>query len=117
MKSIRECIYRAPLDMQTLVWTRGVKPSFGFEGLSEIRPEAAARPQAVAPEVDRVGERLGFGSRETLVRRRRRVPIEEPTDQLNLRAAIADINRFVEWCERHRCSYREGFSLLVAKID
>jgi hypothetical protein len=68
------------------------KPSFGFE------------------------HRLGFGSRETLVRRRRRPPSEEPTDQLNVRAAIADINRFVEWCERNRYSYREGFSLLVAKI-
>src|SRR3954464_11979146 len=26
MKSIRQCIYRAELDMQTLVWTRG--PNF-----------------------------------------------------------------------------------------
>jgi len=26
------------------------------------------------------------------------------TDQLNLRAAIPDITRFVEWCERRRYS-------------
>jgi glycosyltransferase involved in cell wall biosynthesis len=39
------------------------KPSFGFEGLSEIRPGIAARDPTGA-EVDRPGERLGFGSRE-----------------------------------------------------
>src|SRR5215218_8435886 len=31
MKSIRACIYRAPLDMQTLVWTRG--PNFPLSRL------------------------------------------------------------------------------------
>ena len=92
------------------------KPSFGFEGLSDIRPDAVDHPEPIAPAVDRVAERLGFGSREAVIRRRRRPPSEEPTDQLNVRAAIADINRFVEWCERNRYSYREGFSLLVAKI-
>jgi hypothetical protein len=89
------------------------KPSFGFEGLAEIKPST----NAVGREIDRVGERLGFASREALIKRRRRPPVEEPTDQLNVRAAIADINRFVEWCERKRYSYREGFGLLVAKIE
>jgi hypothetical protein len=31
MKSIRECKYRAPLDMQTLVWTR--RPNFPLSRL------------------------------------------------------------------------------------
>ena len=60
---------------------------------------------------------LGFKSREGAMRRRRRQVSEEPTDQLNLRAAIPDINRFVEWCERNRYSYREGFAELVKRID
>ena len=33
------------------------------------------------------------------------------------KAIFADINKFVEWCERKRYSYREGFGLLVAKIE
>jgi hypothetical protein len=93
------------------------KPSFGFGKLSEIQPGAPVAPSPVAREVDRVAEKLGFQSREVPTRRKRRVAVDEPTDQLNLRAAIADINRFVEWCEAERMSYREGFGRLVAKID
>lgn len=92
------------------------KPSFGFGKLSEIQPDAAPAPSSVAREIDRVAEKLGFQSREVPVRRKRRVAVDEPTDQLNLRAAIADINSFVEWCERERMSYREGFGRLIAKI-
>ena len=44
-------------------------------------------------------------------------PTEEPTDQLNLRAAIPDIKRFVEWCERNGYSHREGFAELVKRVD
>jgi hypothetical protein len=93
------------------------KPSFGFD-LSDIQPGPVAPARELPPqqEVDRVGERLGFTSREAPVRRRRRAPSEEPSDQLNLRASISDINRFVEWCERNRYSYREGFAELVKKI-
>jgi hypothetical protein len=103
--------------------TAAQKPSFGFgnlsEAISEIRPTGPV-PVAREPapqEIDRVGERLGFTSREPSVRRRRRQAPEEPTDQLNLRASIPDINRFVEWCERNRFSYREGFAALVKRID
>ena len=94
------------------------KPSFGFEGLSDIRPAPARAPDSVPGEVDRAGERLGFASREAPpLRRRRRQPVDEPSDQLNIRAAIADINRFVGWCERNRYSYREGFGVLVKDIE
>ena len=68
-------------------------------------------------EVDCAAERLGFTSRQAPLRRRKRQPLEEPVDQLNLRAAISDINKFVEWCERNRYSYREGFAELVKGID
>lgn len=93
------------------------KPSFGFGKLADIQPGAPEPAAPVTREIDRVAEKLGFTSREVPTRRKRRIAVDEPTDQLNLRAAIADINRFVEWCERERMSYREGFGRLVAKID
>lgn len=91
------------------------KPSFGFGNLADIRPEPAPAP--VSAEIDRAGERLGFQSREVVQRRKRRVAVDEPTDQFNLRAAIADINRFVEWAESERISYREAFGRLVRMIE
>ncbi|MGH1587700.1 hypothetical protein ACRBEV_04265 [Methylobacterium phyllosphaerae] len=91
------------------------KPSFGFGNLAEIQPTVPDQ-QTVAREIDRVAEKLGFPSHEVPTRRKRRIAVDEPTDQLNLRAAIADINVFVEWCERERMSYCEGFGRLVAKI-
>lgn len=43
MKSIRECGYRAPLDMQTLVWTRG--PNFPISRLESrlMCPQCGSR--------------------------------------------------------------------------
>lgn len=93
------------------------KPTFGFGKLSEIQPSASEAAPTVAREIDRVAEKLGFPSREVPTRRKRRIAVDEPTDQLNLRAAITDINQFVEWCEAERMSYREGFGRLVAKIE
>jgi hypothetical protein len=93
------------------------KPSFGFGKLAEIQPSASEPAPSVAREIDRVAEKLGFPSREVPTRRKRRIAVDEPTDQLNLRAAITDINQFVEWCEAERMSYREGFGRLVAKIE
>ena len=91
------------------------KPTFGFNGLADIRPQDDPR-EPVQREIDKVADRLGFGSREAPQRRKRRMGVDEPTDQLNLRATISDINAFVEWCERERLSYREGFGLLVRHI-
>lgn len=94
------------------------KPSFGFGSLDDFRPARAETLPSPAPHqaVDQVAERLGFASREAVVRRRRRPPIEGPTDQINIRASTADINAFVEWCEKNRFSYREGFAELVRLI-
>ncbi|WP_298961785.1 hypothetical protein [uncultured Methylobacterium sp.] len=92
------------------------KPSFGFGAkLAEISPSTESAAPA-SKEADRVAEKHGFHSREAPVRRKRRSAVEVPTDQLNLRAAVDDINAFVDWCERERMSYREGFGRLVAKI-
>jgi hypothetical protein len=78
------------------------------------RSRAESNPSRAA---DDAAAKLGFGSREPLVRRRKRQPIEEPVEQINLRAAVADINVFIEWCETNRYSYREGFGELVKHID
>src|SRR5829696_3541114 len=54
MKSIRECIYRAPLDMQTLVWTRG--PNFPLSRLESrlMCPECGSRRVTVLFDVPKV---------------------------------------------------------------
>jgi hypothetical protein len=33
------------------------------------------------------------------------------------RVTVRSANAFIEWCERERMSYREGFDRLVALID
>ena len=125
---------------------KGSKPSFGFGALDDIEPREAkvtpgerpaargrssAEPQPAPAKqsavlskgatstraADDAAAKLGFASREPLLRRRKRQPIEEPVEQINLRAAVADINVFVEWCENNRYSYREGFAELVKHID
>ena len=94
------------------------RPNFGFSGLADIEPSPIRTAEVnELQEADRAAERLGFTSRQAPMRRRKRQLVEEPVDQLNLRAAIPDINKFVEWCERHRYSYREGFAELVKQID
>jgi len=64
--------------------------------------------------VDRVAEDLGLVSRETatIQRKAKRGP-SGPTGQFNLRATVADMNEFVDWCGRERMSYREGFGKLM----
>jgi hypothetical protein len=54
MKSIRECIYRSPLDMQTLVWTRG--PNFPLSRLESrlMCPECGSRRVSVLFDVPKV---------------------------------------------------------------
>ncbi len=94
-----------------------MKPSFGFESLADIQPAPASVPESAVQVVDRIGERMGFTSREVAVRRKRRPPSDEPSDQINIRASITDINYFVEWCETNRYSYREGFAELVKRIN
>ena len=53
-QSIRECIYRAPLDMQTLVWTRG--PNFPLSRLESrlMCPECGSRRVSLLFDVPKV---------------------------------------------------------------
>ena len=54
MKSIRECSYRAELNMQTLVWTRG--PNFPLSRLESrlMCPECGSRRVSLLFDVPKV---------------------------------------------------------------
>ena len=78
------------------------------------RSTALARPSLLDVR-DEHGRAEGSSAQSAIRRRKRHIP-DQPTDQLNLRATISDINTFVEWCERNRYSYREGFGELVKGI-
>lgn len=85
--------------------------SFGF---GDIQPKRPQREPEETAAVDRVGDSLGFVSRETATIQRKAKPGPTgPTGQFNLRAAVADVNEFVEWCGRERMSYQEGFGRLM----
>lgn len=85
--------------------------SFGF---GDIQPKRTRRETEDMAAVDRVAENLGFISRETATIQRKAKPGPSgPTGQFNLRAAVADVNEFVDWCGRERMSYREGFGKLM----
>lgn len=88
----------------------------GLTGLSDFRPAPTA--DAEPPQAPRaIAEAHGFVSRDPqpTIRKRRR-PAEEPTHSFTARVSVRSANAFVEWCERERMSYREGFDRLVAKI-
>jgi hypothetical protein len=91
-------------------------PRFGFDdivtdnGLGEVRGNIS--------ELDRLGDRHGFVSRQPpdiAIKRQRGT--EDTIHQFTMRVRIKASNRFVRWCERERLSYREGFDRLVAHLD
>jgi len=86
--------------------------TFGF---GDIQP--TKRPQREPEDVaaiDRAAEGLGFVSREAATIQRKAKPGPSgPTGQFNLRAAVGDVNEFIDWCGRERMSYREGFGKLM----
>lgn len=92
-------------------------PSKPRAGPAQPAIPSGGRSAGANRAADDAAAKLGFTSRESLVRRRKRQPIEEPVEQINMRAAVADINVFIEWCENNRYSYREGFAQLVKHID
>ena len=89
----------------------------GLTALSEFRPAAAPQPEA-APAARAIAEAHGFVDRspQPTIRKRRK-PTEEPTYSFTARVSVRSANAFIEWCERERMSYREGFDRLVSKIE
>lgn len=88
----------------------------GLTGLSEFRPAPASEPEA-PPAARAIAEAHGFVERNPATVRKRRRPAEEPTYSFTARVSVRSANAFIEWCERERMSYREGFDRLVAKIE
>lgn len=92
--------------------------TFGF---ADIQPNKTRREPADMSAIDRTGEDLGFVSREasaehgetTTIQRKPKPGPSGPVGQFNLRAAVADVNEFIDWCGRERMSYREGFGKLM----
>jgi hypothetical protein len=88
----------------------------GLATLADFRPSAPVAEEH-APPVRAIAEAHGFVERNPVVPRKRRKPVEEPTHSFTARVSVRSANVFIEWCERERMSYREGFDRLVALID
>jgi hypothetical protein len=90
----------------------------GLASLSDFRPvhQAATDDPAPAP-MKAIAEAHGFVERNPVVPRKRRRPVDEPTHSFTARVSVRSANAFIEWCERERISYREGFDRLVDLID
>ena len=94
--------------------SRPVPP--GLAGLADVHPTTASAPEDRTGML-RIAEAHGFVERNPLVPRKRRKPVDEPTHSFTARVSVRSANRFIEWCEQERISYREGFDRLVALID
>jgi hypothetical protein len=88
----------------------------GLAALSDFRPAASVQLEDPAP-ARAIAEAHGFVERNPVTPRKRRRPVEEPTYSFTARVSVRSANAFIEWCERERISYREGFDKLVALID
>jgi hypothetical protein len=88
----------------------------GLATLSDFQPSTPIIEDQVSP-VRAIAEAHGFVERNPVVPRKRRKPVEEPTHSFTARVSVRSANAFIEWCERERMSYREGFDRLVSLID
>ncbi len=88
--------------------------SGGF-GFNDIKPGTAVPRNEDQNELDRAAEAQGFVSRQAqpTIQRKVKPGPNGPVGQFNLRAAVEDVNEFVDWCGRERMSYREGFGKLM----
>ena len=92
----------------------------GLATLADFRPSSPSVSEEAQPApmpVRAVAEAHGFVERNPVVPRKRRRPVEEPTYSFTARVSVRSANAFIEWCERERVSYREGFDRLVGLID
>src|SRR3954453_16601554 len=90
----------------------------GLATLADFRPNGEGS-EIIAEQspVRALPERHGFIDRTPIVPRKRRKPVDEPTHSFTAWVSVRAANKFIEWCEQERISYREGFDRLVALID
>ncbi|CAA2109007.1 hypothetical protein MBUL_04500 (plasmid) [Methylobacterium bullatum] len=88
-------------------------------GLSDLA-DFRATPETATPEETRdvraAAAAHGFIERSRLTPRKRRRPADEPMYSFTARVTVRSADRFIEWCEEERISYREGFERLVGLI-
>ncbi|WP_162815895.1 hypothetical protein [Microvirga aerophila] len=91
----------------------------GLASLTDFRPASPSQSihEHAAPPMKAIAEAHGFVERNPVVPRKRRKPVDEPTHSFTARVSVRSANAFIEWCERERISYREGFDRLVGLID
>jgi hypothetical protein len=90
------------------------KRFIGFADLVDTPEEG----RAVVADLDRVAERRGFVSRqapEVAIKRQRGT--DDTIHQFTMRVRVKASNEFVRYCEKNRLSYREGFDLLVSRLE
>src|ERR1700712_5428184 len=88
----------------------------GLSSLADFRPNMTS-PAEPEREARAIAEAHGFVERTPVVPRKRRKPVSEATYSFTARVSVRSANRFIEWCEQERLSYREGFDRLVVLID
>jgi hypothetical protein len=85
---------------------------FAFDRLREIAPDTPANEPS-ADQVDAVGARHGFTSREPAERIYKNDVSKEATVPLSIRPPLSVANRFIAFCKQHRYSYWEGLAELM----
>jgi hypothetical protein len=85
---------------------------FAFDRLREIAPDTPANEPS-ADQVDAVGARHGFTSREPAERLYKNDASKEATVPLSIRPPLSVANRFIAFCKQHRYSYWEGLAELM----
>ena len=89
----------------------------GLATLTDFHPVAPATHVERSAPIKAIAEAHGFVERNPIVPRKRRKPVDEPTHSFTARVSVRSANKFIEWCEQERISYREGFDRLVALTD
>lgn len=86
----------------------------GFGKLSQIKPDIAIEKGPADEEIDRIGDRTGFPSREPTEKIVRRQKVEASAN-LNMRPTISVYNRFVSYAIRENLSYPDALKALMDK--
>jgi hypothetical protein len=89
----------------------------GLASLADFRPSASAPIAEDLTPARAVAEAHGFVERNPVTPRKRKKGADEPMYSFTARVTVRSANAFIEWCERERMSYREGFDRLIALID
>lgn len=86
----------------------------GFGKLNQIKPDADRDAGPLDSDIDEVGDRVGFPSREPIQKIVRRQKVEASAN-LNMRPTVSVYNRFVSYAIRENLSYPDALKALMDK--